>query len=166
MSQSWKEQEESATRNGGNERVGNMATRASCSQLTVPWRLLCLSVLSSPVIVHAKVMEVSSTRQGEEKRPEAGSWKREETIHVNSTPQFARVTHANTFACGSRGAHASQLALFCVISHTSHLDRLISCRTSNAHGLTAFFFYFRTALHLRFVLHMAFSFAVLPNSAP
>ena len=117
-------------------------------------------------MVHAKVMEVSSTRQGEEKRPEAGSWKREETIHVNSTPQFARVTHANTFACGSRGAHASQLALFCVISHTSHLDRLISCRTSNAHGLTAFFFHFRTALHLRFVLHMAFSFAVLPNSAP
>ena len=126
-------------------------------------------------MVHAKVMEVSSTRQGEEKRPEAGSWKREETIHVNSTPQFARVTHANTFACGSRGAHASQLALFCVISHTSHLDRLISCRTRNVHGFTAFFFHFRTALHLRFVLlkgvsvairNMVFSLAVLPNSAP
>ena len=32
MSQPWKEQEESATRNGGNERVGNMASRASGSQ--------------------------------------------------------------------------------------------------------------------------------------
>ena len=120
-------------------------------------------------------MEVSSTRQGEEKRPEAGSWQRKETIHVNSTPQFARVTHANTFACGSRGAHASQLALFCVISHDGHPHKLISCRTRNVHGLTAFFFYFRTALHLRFVLlkgvsvtirNMAFSLAVLPNSAP
>ena len=139
------------------------------------WRLLFLSVLSSPVIVHAKVMEVSSTRQGEEKRPEAGSWQREETIHVNSTPQFARVTHANTFACGSSGAHASQLALFCVISHDGHPHKLISCRTRNVHGFTAFFFHFRTALHLRFVLlkgvsvtirNMAFSLAVLPNSAP
>ena len=156
-----------------------MASRTSGSQrgsqLTVPWRLLFLSVLSSPMVVQAKVMEVSSTRQGEEKRPEAGSWKREEPIQVNRTPQFARVTHANTFVCGSSGAHASQFTLFCVISHNSHLDRLISCRTRNVHGLTAFFFHFRTALHLRFVLlkgvsvtirNMAFSLAVLPNSAP
>ena len=115
-------------------------------------------------------MEVSSTRQGEEKRPEAGSWQREETIHRSS-----HATHANTFACGSSGAHASQLALFCVISHDGHPHKLISCRTRNVHGFTAFFFHFRTALHFRFVLlkgvsvtirNMAFSLAVLPNSAP
>ena len=63
---------------------------------------------------------------------------------VNSTSHLARVSHANTF---SRGAHASQLALSCVISHTCHPQRHISCRTRNVHGLTAFLFHLRRALH-------------------
>ena len=79
MSQPWKEQEESATRNGGNERVGNMASRASGSQLRVPWRLLFLSVLSSPMVVQAKVMGsefVSPTRRRDQ-RQAVGSERRQ-----------------------------------------------------------------------------------------
>ena len=54
------------------------------------------------------------------------------------------------FACGSSGAHAPHFSLFCVISQNSHLHRHISCRTRIVHGLTAFFFHFRTALRLCF----------------
>ena len=70
MSQPWKKQEESATRNGGNQRVGNMASRTSGSQLTIPCRLLFWSVLSSPMVAHAKVMgsDFNSPRRGEETR--------------------------------------------------------------------------------------------------
>ena len=77
------------------------------------WRLLFLSVLSSPVIVHAKVMEVSSTRQGEEKRPEAGSWQREETIHVNSTPQFARDTRKHFRVWFKRSSRFAARTVLC-----------------------------------------------------
>ena len=38
--------------------------------------------------------------------------------------------------CG--GVHASQTALFCIISKKSHPHRRISCRTPHVHGLTAF----------------------------
>ena len=88
-------------------------SRASGSQLTVPWRFLFLCVLNSPVIAHAKVMEVSSTRQGDEKRPEAGSWKREETIHVNSTPQFARDTRKHFRVWFKRSSRFAARTVLC-----------------------------------------------------
>ena len=54
-------------------------------------------------------------------------------------------TRKHFLACGSCRAHASQSALFCVISGKSHLHRHISCRTLHDHGLTAFLFHLRTA---------------------
>ena len=120
-------------------------------------------------------MEVSSTRQGEEKRPEAGSWQREETIHVNSTPQFARDTRKHFRVWFKRSSCFAARTVLRHFARLAILDRLISCRTRNVHGFTAFFFHFRTALHLRFVLlkgvsvtirNMAFSLAVRQNSAP
>ena len=77
-----------------------------------------------------------------------------------------RTCHTRKFflACGSSGAHASQLASFCfVVFH------------KNSHGLTAFLFLLLTALHPFFILrmgvftairNMAFGLAVLPNRAP
>ena len=78
-------------------------------------------------------------------------------------------TRQHFFACGSSGAHASQLALFCVISQNGHLHRHSSRLTRNVHG------YLLTALHLCFIFrtgvftairNMAFSLGVLPNRTP
>ena len=66
---------------------------------------------------------------------------------MNSTPHLGTLhTRKHCFPCASSAAHASQPALFCVISQNSHLHRHGSCRTRNVHCLTAFPFHLRTAL--------------------
>ena len=63
--------------------------------------------------------------------------------------------------------HSCYTTSLCVFHRNSHRHRRISCLTRNAHGLTAIFFCFflRTGVSPA-ISNMAFSFAVLPNTAP
>ena len=118
--------------------------------------------------------EFNSPRRGEETRG-----RQLEARGDNSCEQYTAVRTRHTrkhfrvwFKRSSRFAARTVLCHFARVV-TPH--KLISCRTRNVHGFTAFLFHFRTALHLRFVLlkgvsvtirNMAFSLAVLPNTAP
>ena len=94
--------------------------------------------------------EFKSPRRGEETRGRQLA-AREDNPCKQYIAVHTRHTRKHFFACGSGRAHASQPALLCVISQNSHLHKHISRRTRNVHGLTAFFFHRRTALHLCFV---------------
>ena len=61
-------------------------------------------------------------------------------------------TRKHFYTCGSSGAHASQSAVFCVISKKCHPHGRISCRTLIAHGLIGYLFFCGTALRLYSIL--------------
>ena len=103
---------------------------------------------------------------------------RRDTPHkgcANSTPHLARVTHANIFSRVAQ-AELTLRSLHCFVSFLKkkHPHRRIACRTLDAHGLTAYLFFCRTALRLWSTLQTGvppairnkeFSLAVLPMRA-
>ena len=139
------------------------AVRNAVSQLTVPG-----SVLSSPIVVQAKELgsEFGSPTRGEETKGRQLA-----ASGDNSCEQCTAVTrgtHANTFACGSSGGLPCSLHCFVsfrttvILTNSFHVPRAMHMASPH------FFCQRRTALHLCSfaVRNMAFSLAVLPNSAP
>ena len=94
------------------------AVRNAVSQLTVPWRLLFLSVLSSPMVVQAKVMgsEFGSPTRGEETRDRQlaasgdNSCEQCTAVHTRHTRKHFRVwlTLSSRFAARTVLRHFAQ----------------------------------------------------------